>query len=120
MARYPRSRCQVAGRPGDVRAVICRTSENLLRLISFVRVSIVLLDSGSAESDPVTKRQLVRATLNAKRKGHGAQPGPKLAPYVVYTVAPCVPRSREREKKPATASGKVTNAHIYIHTAPGI
>ena len=53
--------------------------------------SVVLLGSGSAESDPAITFQISRLSTPG---------GPAT---VVYRRNPCVPRSREREKRPTGA-----------------
>ena len=44
--------------------------------------------------------------LNAQSTRHGARPGPTLAPWCTGG-APCVPRSREREKRPTARREKL-------------
>ena len=58
---------------------------------------IVVLGSSSAERYPVITRQLARRPEHAPRS-----PARAYTCTVVYGRAPCVPRSRQREKRPAT------------------
>ena len=57
-----------------------------------------------------------RATLNAQSARHGARPGPRTC-AVVYRRPPCVPRSREREKRPAVHANVQKSSFWFI---PGL
>ena len=70
-----------------------------------------------------------RATLNVQSTRHGARPGPTLAPTVVYTRPPCVPRCRGREERPAAGRETVSMCkksalgrrfEVYIYLVPGM
>ena len=75
--------------------------------------SIVLLGSNLRGKQP---RDYLPdfATLNAQSTRHRARPGPK-ACAVVYRRAPCVPRSRERQKRPTGAGAKRANVQNKTH-----
>ena len=97
-------------------------------------VSVVLLCSGSAESDPNRKEPARGTLLNVQSTRHGARPEPKLARYLFSTRVPCVLHSREGEKSPAAGREKVSNVpkesisdiylirsiYIYVHTSSAV
>ena len=61
-----------------------------------------------------------RSTLNAQSTRHGARPGPKLAPGVLYTRPPYMPRSREGDERSVAREemrGHVQKKVHFIHTS---
>ena len=73
------------------------TRKNLL-FMYFAWVYIVLLGSGSAESDPHEKSQLAE-TLNAQSARYGARAGPKIASSVQARLPAC-PAAETARKDP--------------------
>ena len=112
VARRPCSRCEVARRPGEASAVIhSGTCENLPPGSFFVWVSIVLLGSGSAQSDSVNNR-----LARLERPEHAPRsPAWAQTCAVLYTRASLVPHSRERDKIPAGGREKLANVQKKLH-----
>ena len=69
--------------------------------------AIVLLGFSSAESDPVI------AILTPRACAADSGRGPNL--HLAYTRPPCVPRCRERKKKPSAGGEKLVDVPKRVH-----
>lgn len=76
---------------------------------------MVLRGSASRNAKSLEKEP-ARAILNAQSTSHGARTGLELAPQSVYTQAPGVPRSRERNKRPAAGREKLAKAQKNVNS----
>ena len=117
-----------ATRRGASCCTLCSTRKPVGRVF-FVRVlhRPARPAPGSAERNPAIYLP-ARATLNAQSTRHGARPGPTLAPWCTGR-GPRMPRSREREEKPAGEGEKLghppkrctrvfhTDILVHEHTA---
>ena len=75
--------------------------------------SVVFLGSSSAENNPVIICQISR--LERPEHAPRSPPGPQTC-AVVYRRAPCVPRIRERQKRPTGAGEEHANPPKTVHS----